>query len=72
MDARNCRTCLAGYCLLAPITDAETIMFDKRYLFPLLMVLLNLGAAIVCFTTGDWRRGIYWIAGAVCIAMVSL
>jgi len=50
-------------------TDA---MFDKRYLFPALMVLLNLGAAVVCFKTGDWRRGVYWTAGAICIAMVSI
>jgi len=39
---------------------------------PLLMVLLNLGAAIVCFMSGDWRRGIYWLAGGVCIVTVSL
>ncbi len=47
-------------------------MFDKRYLFPTVMVLLNLGAAAVCFASGDWRRGVYWVAGAVCVTMVSI
>ncbi len=47
-------------------------MLDKRHIFPALMLLLNLGAAAMCFLSGDWKRGIYWLAGGVCIVTVSL
>jgi hypothetical protein len=40
-------------------------------LFPALLLLLNLGAAVVCFATRDWNRGCYWLASAVCVGVVA-
>jgi hypothetical protein len=40
-------------------------------LFPALLLLLNLGAAVVCFATRDWNRGFYWLASAVCVGVVA-
>lgn len=40
-------------------------------LFPALLLVLNIAAAVVCFRMRDWRRGVYWLASAVCIAMVA-
>jgi hypothetical protein len=31
----------------------------------------NLGAAVASFLLHDWRRGVYWLASAICIAMVA-
>jgi hypothetical protein len=41
-------------------------MIDKRFIFPITMSLLNLGAATMCFLAGDWKRGVYWMAASVC------
>jgi hypothetical protein len=40
-------------------------------LFPTLMVLLSVCAAIGYVPTGDWRRVIYWLAAAVLTAVVT-
>lgn len=34
-------------------------------LFPSVLIVLDLGAAIVYGCAGDWRKFIYWIAAAV-------
>ena len=47
------------------------MMFDKRLIFPAVLFLCNLASAIVCFAGGDWKRGFYWTASAVCIVSVS-
>ncbi|HZL51493.1 MAG TPA: hypothetical protein VFC37_11155 [Terracidiphilus sp.] len=44
---------------------------DKRYVFPAVLLLINLGAAVVSFKAGDWKRGAYWLGSAVCIATVA-
>jgi hypothetical protein len=44
---------------------------DVTLLFPVVLLVLNVAAAIVCFHAQDWRRGVYWLASAVCIAMVA-
>jgi hypothetical protein len=46
-------------------------MTDKRFLFPALLLAGNIGAAIVCFCMRDWKRGTYWLASGICIAMVA-
>lgn len=33
--------------------------------FPTIMIVLMLGAAVVYLMHGDIRKGVYWIAGAV-------
>lgn len=44
---------------------------DRTWVFPALLLVLNVAAALVSFKSGDWRRGVYWLASAVCIAMVA-
>ncbi|MFB3894530.1 MAG: hypothetical protein ACE15C_21215 [Phycisphaerae bacterium] len=40
-------------------------------LFPTLLILLSVCAAIGYVPTGDWRRVIYWLAAAVLTAVVT-
>lgn len=35
------------------------------YIFPVALILLDVGAAIMCFINGDTKKGIYWLAAAV-------
>ncbi len=37
----------------------------KQYIFPIALIALDLGAAIVYGINGDARKVIYWIAAAV-------
>ena len=36
-----------------------------EHIFPVLLILLDIGAAIVYGAAGDWKKTIYWIAAAV-------
>lgn len=36
-----------------------------QYIFPLVLIILDVCAGVVCFYTGDWKKAIYWIAAAV-------
>jgi hypothetical protein len=38
---------------------------NKTQIFPLVLIILDLGAGIVYFCNGDIKRGIYWIAALV-------
>lgn len=40
-------------------------------LFPTILIVLDLGAAIVYSFSGDYRRLIYWTAAAVLTAAVT-
>jgi len=40
-------------------------------LFPTVLIVLQAAACAVYATHGDWRRTIYWVAGAVITAAVS-
>lgn len=42
-----------------------------QYIFPAILITLNIGAAIVYATTKDLRMVIYWIAAAVLNASVT-
>lgn len=42
-----------------------------QYLFPLLLISLDMFAAAVYASQGDWRKTIYWIAAAVLNAAVT-
>ena len=37
----------------------------KSYIFPLLLILLDIGTAAVYIRTGEWKKAIYWLAAAV-------
>lgn len=38
---------------------------NSKYIFPALLIALDIGAAVVCFFTGDIKKAVYWIAAAV-------
>lgn len=40
-------------------------MIKTQHIFPILLILLDLGAAAVYGGAGDIRKVIYWIAAAV-------
>jgi len=40
-------------------------------LFPLLLLLGNICAAICYAFSGDWKRALYWAASSVCIASIT-
>lgn len=42
-----------------------------KLVFPLVLLLCNLGAAAVYAAEGDYRRAAYWAASSICIAAVS-
>ena len=42
-----------------------------KYLFPVLLIFMDLGAALVYGVHGDMRMTIYWIAAAVLNAAVT-
>lgn len=44
---------------------------NSTWLFPALLLALNVGAALMSFKGGNWRQGAYWLASAVCVAMVA-
>lgn len=37
----------------------------NQYIFPALLIVLDVGAAIMYATAGDIRKTVYWIAAAV-------
>jgi hypothetical protein len=39
--------------------------------FPTVLIVLDVGAAVMWLTHGDLRRGVYWIAAAVITASVT-
>lgn len=42
-----------------------------QLVFPLMMIALNVGAAIVSGLQRDFRRALYFLASAVCVLAVS-
>ena len=44
---------------------------NKQYIFPTLLMMLDIGAAIMYCISGDWKKTIYWIAAAVLNAAVT-
>ena len=40
-------------------------------IFPCVLIVLDLGAAVVYGINGDWRKVVYWIAAAVLSASVT-
>ena len=43
----------------------------SQLIFPALLILMNVGASLVAFKAGDWRRGVYWITSALCLVVVA-
>ncbi len=42
-----------------------------EFIFPILLIVLDVGAAIVYGVNGDWKKVIYWVAAAVLNAAVT-
>jgi len=47
-------------------------MTHYEKIFPLIMILLSVCAAILYAVAGDWRRTIYWLAAAVLTTTVTI
>jgi hypothetical protein len=45
--------------------------FERKIIFPALLFLGNVGSSAACIIAGDWKRGLYWAASAMCIACVT-
>jgi len=43
----------------------------KPYIFPCILILCDVGAAIVAASHKDWRKAVYWLAAAVLTASVT-
>jgi hypothetical protein len=43
----------------------------KEKIFPVILIALDVGAAIVYACGGEWKKAIYWIAAAVLNACVT-
>lgn len=41
-------------------------------IFPAMLMLLDIGAALVYALTGDYRRAVYWLAAATLTACVTI
>ena len=37
----------------------------SMYIFPAVLIALDVGAAIMCFIGKDYKKGVYWLAAAV-------
>lgn len=43
----------------------------RQYIFPIILIALDIGAAVMSVPVGDWRKAIYWVAAAVLNAAVT-
>lgn len=41
------------------------------YIFPTLLIVLDIGAAVMCGVSGDFKKAVYWTAAAVLNAAVT-
>ncbi len=41
------------------------------YIFPTLLIALDIGAAVMCGVSGDLKKAVYWTAAAVLNAAVT-
>lgn len=41
------------------------VKIKPEYIFPLLLILLDAGAAVVYAAQKDYKKAVYWIAAAV-------
>lgn len=37
----------------------------QKFIFPIALIALNVGAAAMCFIGKDYKKGVYWLAAAV-------
>ena len=44
---------------------------NKGQMLPTLLIIVDVGASVVCACDGDFRRAIYWFAAAVLTVCVT-
>lgn len=44
---------------------------EKKQVLPLILILIDIGAAIGYIPYGEWRKVIYWIAAAILTTTVT-
>ena len=37
----------------------------SKYIFPSILIALDVGASLMFAVAGDWKKAIYWLAAAV-------
>jgi len=40
-------------------------------LFPIALLVCNVGSAVCYAASGDYRRSLYWAASSICIAAIT-
>ena len=53
-------------------TEFVHFMQARHLVFPAVLFVINVACAYTAFQSGDWKKGVYWLSSALCIAMVSL
>jgi hypothetical protein len=46
-------------------------LLNYSKLFPVALLVCNIGAAVCCAVAGDYRRSVYWAASALCIGAIT-
>ena len=46
-------------------TGGQARMIKKEYIFPIVLIVLQVGAGIVCGAGRDYKMLVYWLAAAV-------
>ncbi|MBT9626104.1 hypothetical protein GPK54_12480 [Ruminococcus bicirculans] len=48
------------------------VKIKPEYIFPLLLILLDLGSAVIYAIQKDYKKSVYWIAAAVLNVTVTV
>lgn len=43
----------------------------STYIFPIAMIAMDIGAAVMCVIGKDYKKAVYWVAAAVLNAAVT-
>lgn len=43
----------------------------STYIFPAVMIIMDIGAAVMCVIGKDYKKAVYWVAAAVLNAAVT-
>ena len=54
------------------VSETEGEKMNSKYLFPAILIGLQLGAGVVCFIQKDIRMAMYWFAASVVNACAVL
>lgn len=43
----------------------------STYIFPIILIVLDIGASVMCVIGKDYKKAVYWVAAAVLNAAVT-